>query len=497
MKKIQEFSDYNDLYNKVERYINEHRSDISSELTKFSMILQLIRNQVVTTDDIVQQLIQSNSYYEVANEAERLGLIFGEEINGPNGEIKIEKGVVVRDTDTNELYVLVDSITSSTASWINISETSLDAFVELLIEQPTPVINVRNIELPEDNVWIGDELNRPVPNPVGITIIGTATLVAGTIIIEDDLITPESIVTLSATTTGTLTGNLRFEVSEGQVIVQSRNSSNTIINTDTVTFHFNIETGVNDTLRKSKYIIVNSPIPDYALDFGPGYLINDVSTPFIHWERTQPFTMFIKGAFPGNTLGQLFDTRTALWGGIYAFFANSSGLMEFRMERFNTAVGSTIFRVTIPASTEIIQIVYNGSSLVSGYTVYADGVELPKTTLSDTLTSSILGGTHRFRIGANVLNSGLLNTYISELSILDAAQNAAAIAADVLAGTQQAGSDEFLFRALLTYPTYIQSLNTLDVNTTLPLLTQDTNAYKLNLQNYPSLLVLGTNFIEI
>lgn len=497
MKKIQEFSSYNDLYNKVERYINEHRNDISSELTKFSMLLQLIKNQVVTTDDIVQELIKSNSYYEVANESERLGLIFGESVDGPNGQVLIEKGVVVRDTDTNELYVLIDSITSSTTSWVNISETSLDSFIELLIEQPTPVINVRNIELLENNVWIGDELNKPVPNPVGITIIGKATLVAGTVTIEDDLITPESIVTLSPTATGTLTGNLRFEVSQGQVIVQSRNTSNVIINTDTVTFHFNIETGVNDTIRKSKYIIVNSPISNYALDFSPGYLINDLSTPFTHWERTQPFTIFVKGAFPGNSGGQIFDTRTALWGGIYAYFVDGAGLMEFRMERYNTSAGSIIFRVTIPANTEIIQIVYNGNSLVSGYTVYADGVELTKTILQDTLTSSILGGTHRFRIGANVLNSGLLNTYISELSILNAAQNGAAIAADVLAGTQQEGLDTFLFRALLTYPTYIQSLNTADVNTTFPLLTQDTTAYKLNLQNYPSLLVLGTNLIGV
>lgn len=56
MKKIQKFIDYTNLYNKIERYINDKRNNNNTELDKFNLILQLFNNIEERLSTIVFEL---------------------------------------------------------------------------------------------------------------------------------------------------------------------------------------------------------------------------------------------------------------------------------------------------------------------------------------------------------------------------------------------------------------------------------------------------------
>lgn len=116
MKKIQEFSNYNDLYNKVERYINEFRNDISKELDKFNLILQLV-NSIKQEVNIIQNPGESpeipedfttpvfsvKGYIGTALGGTLVGNVFTLNTNGALGEID---GITYTTSDVGQVVFL-------------------------------------------------------------------------------------------------------------------------------------------------------------------------------------------------------------------------------------------------------------------------------------------------------------------------------------------------------------------------------------------------------
>ena len=89
--------------------------------------------------------------------------------------------------------------------------------------------------LPLNNIYLGDAGSNPVATPTIQLVKGQATLVAGTVTISDVNITTSSVVTVTPTTTGTLTGILKVGApSVGSVTITST------VGTDDVTFNYHI-----------------------------------------------------------------------------------------------------------------------------------------------------------------------------------------------------------------------------------------------------------------
>lgn len=94
-------------------------------------------------------------------------------------------------------------------------------------------------KLTENYGIIGDGADKPVEIFVNDVISATGTLISGQCTLIDSRINSTSIVLLTPSITGTLTGTLKYDNStSGRSVITSRNASNAIVSTDTVTFSY-------------------------------------------------------------------------------------------------------------------------------------------------------------------------------------------------------------------------------------------------------------------
>ena len=93
-------------------------------------------------------------------------------------------------------------------------------------------------KLTQNYAIIGNSNNRPSEIATITVLAGTGTLINGQCTIIDTNITTTSIVLVTPSITGNLTGQLRVSPLNGSVVVYSKDTSNNTILTDTVTFNY-------------------------------------------------------------------------------------------------------------------------------------------------------------------------------------------------------------------------------------------------------------------
>ena len=227
----------------------------------------------------------------------------------------------------------------------------------------------------------------------------------------------------------------------------------------------------------------------------------------MQWERTQPFTYFvrIKSIVPYVAAMTLFATNKTVAdrGIVITMFDTGISLDLYSGIDSNRS----IVIQPIPSQTEdaIIQITYDGGSSTSGMKLYYNNVLLTTYTLNiSSLTGSIINTANSFVIGVNPFRGRHLNGLLYNTSIVNYVKSVAEMSADFTAKKQSIGTGAWLLAPV--EPIYdgttgkqIKTLDTASINAPLPNPNAFVNAqgYKMNLLGYPNPLVIGTNLIAI
>ena len=184
------------------------------------------------------------------------------------------------------------------------------------------------------------------------------------------------------------------------------------------------------------------------------YVENNVTTPFIQWERDVPWTFFCSLINSDPTvLNELFDCRIvppSRRGIVVAILESGRGnLLIVEIRNYGTGHLNDI-RVesvdAVPSGSKVtVQITYDGSSTAAGVKMYINNVESATTIIADTLSATIINNQNLFYIGADIA-TGIVTAAgdFRWLSFVDYVKNAIERAEDHNSYTQSDNSGNYL-----------------------------------------------------
>ena len=139
------------------------------------------------------------------------------------------------------------------------------------------------------------------------------------------------------------------------------------------------------------YLLGNAKVYDGSFDYDDGALWAQLDRTTAHSFNINLLITTISGGreifMQGNITGGRYSIRIA------------GGVLNILMQR-TAAINELQFTTTITAGYNSIIITYAGNGNVGGFNVYVNGITMSKTTIANTLTSSIISATTSFRIGA-------------------------------------------------------------------------------------------------
>lgn len=222
------------------------------------------------------------------------------------------------------------------------------------------------------------------------------------------------------------------------------------------------------------------------------------------FERTQPFTLFLRANFlaklANGQTATVFATNNTFFGaGLFVFFSEFTGVGAFIQLALSLNTSQRVrvrFDVDSIINTDaVIQITYEGDSDANNINCYIDGVLQTKDVLNNNLASSILNARTTAEIN-QLFTSSPANFILNELSFVDFSKNATEIANDFNAGKQSTGTGQFLLNVKPIYKQQIKTLETGKINSDLIInqafwaIEDSPNAYRYKLFGYPDPLVL-------
>jgi hypothetical protein len=190
------------------------------------------------------------------------------------------------------------------------------------------------------------------------------------------------------------------------------------------------------------------------------YLESNAS--FTQWERTQPWTLFIRsdGWVHNSSFQTIYDTRGQIGSFDRLIIVRfDSNRLDLVFQNSSSPVNRLYVQATIN-SFNIIQITYSGNSNTSGVNIYVDNVPRSFTIINNNLSSSIINAFNKFRIGRDYfVNERYFKGVLNEVSFINYVKNTSELTADFNSGTQSQGTGSFLLRVIPTFSNNIQTLN--------------------------------------
>jgi hypothetical protein len=235
--------------------------------------------------------------------------------------------------------------------------------------------------------------------------------------------------------------------------------------------------------------IVKSLTAEHFLKFDGSndFLINDASTPFTQWERTQPWTFFAKFMMPSATQSALYSSMVAVNAGITIWgrlsitgrptveMAATSSVRTFAQPSGFAFVAGTVYT---------LQLTYNGNSSFTGFSWRINDIPYTsQNTVSNNLSGTIINPQNSFQVGKRYLNDSSMNGWIQEVSFVNYVKSVAEMQADFAAGTQSQGTGNYLLRQ-------IPKLNPISLNS----LQYFDGGYLMNINGKSLPLSLATDF---
>lgn len=249
---------------------------------------------------------------------------------------------------------------------------------------------------------------------------------------------------------------------------------------------------------------------EYALNFnGTNQYLKSQTTAqggldFIQWDRFQPWTFFIRVKTSKSVT--LYDQRIGASGENRGI---AISIIDKKLKVAFIFAGDKYLIVDTPvrdfSNYNVITVTYDGSSTASGFSIKINDVLQTLTTTSNDPPSSIINTNKSFLVGKNPYTTLYdLNGSITTLSFVDYVKSPTELTADFNNKKQSKGTGEWLLAPI--EPIYknngveqIKTLSTTNINQPLPNPNAFVNeqGYKINLINYPIILVKGVDLIKI
>lgn len=255
----------------------------------------------------------------------------------------------------------------------------------------------------------------------------------------------------------------------------------------------------------------------YALNFnGSSQYLQSRTTSqggkdFVQWDRGQAWTMMAV-ITPSSLTGAhcIYGTSNIFFErGLYCWVNNGSVLVYMKNTATATPNGVIYLRAfanAIASNTKVaIQVTYDGSSTVQGFNFYVNGVPITniQTLQNDLSTETIINSSNSFILGRRWNDLPYTGT-LQHFSFANYVKSSSELTEDFNSKKQSKGTGEWLLAPV--EPLYtdkldkqIKSLSTTSINNPLPNNDAFVNeqGYKLNLINYPTTLVKGTDLIKL
>ena len=269
------------------------------------------------------------------------------------------------------------------------------------------------------------------------------------------------------------------------------------------------------------YNQISQQSPQYSLNFNgtSQYLLSQTTVQggvdFVQWERTQAFTLFVRfkiTSYSTDSILTIFSTLSTLsnFKGIFLGLVSSSKSLNLNIAASDTnrIVVNTGANTILLNTDYIMQMAYDGSSNANNITIKINNVVVPYTVAFNSLTTTIIGGQNNFVLGRFFTQATniprFLNGHIRHISFVNYVKSSTELTADFNNKKQSVGTGSWLLSPI--EPTYkddsskqIKSLSTTSINNPLPNANAFINSqgYKLNLFNYPTTLIKGTDLIKL
>ena len=269
------------------------------------------------------------------------------------------------------------------------------------------------------------------------------------------------------------------------------------------------------------YNQISQQSPQYSLNFNgtSQYLLSQTTVQggvdFVQWERTQAWTIFVRfkiTSYATDVILTVFSSLPTLtnFKGIFLGLVSSNQSLNLNIASSDTnRIVINTGANTILLNTDcIMQITYDGSSNANNLLIKINNVVVPYTVAFNSLTTTIIGGQNNFVLGrffTQAINiPRFLNGHIRHISFVDYVKGSTELIADFNAKKQSVGTGSWLLSPI--EPIYkddgskqIRSLSTTNINNPLPNPNAFVNeqGYKLNLFNYPTTLIKGTDLIKL